>query len=218
MIVDWRTHGGGIAAQRIWPRPAEVDLPDHGGADGRRDGRHLRAAVRPAVGASDPVAAGFLGAALALGWTVSEIVSAIAGQPTHDRAGDRHRAGGDSVGSGTGRASPSAVTRPCRPSQLWALALLIAGIGIGMTWPHLTVRAMNTVNDPAESRRGGRGDQHRAAGLRGVRRRAGRCRGQHRPGRPGAAGPLALRGIHGVGRRQRYRLISGDPWRPHTSH
>ena len=33
---------------------------------------------------------------------------------------------------------------------LWALALLVAGIGIGMAWPHLSVRAMDSVNDPAE--------------------------------------------------------------------
>ena len=33
---------------------------------------------------------------------------------------------------------------------LWAVALLVAGIGIGMAWPHLSVRAMDSVNDPAE--------------------------------------------------------------------
>ena len=33
---------------------------------------------------------------------------------------------------------------------LWALALLVAGIGIGSAWPHLSVRAMDSVNDPAE--------------------------------------------------------------------
>src|SRR5262249_4844464 len=33
---------------------------------------------------------------------------------------------------------------------LWALALLVAGIGIGMAWPHLSVRAMESVNDPSE--------------------------------------------------------------------
>jgi len=32
----------------------------------------------------------------------------------------------------------------------WTLALLIAGIGIGMAWPHLSVRAMDSVDDPAE--------------------------------------------------------------------
>ena len=33
---------------------------------------------------------------------------------------------------------------------LWALALLVAGIGIGMAWPHLAVRAMDSVSDAAE--------------------------------------------------------------------
>lgn len=30
------------------------------------------------------------------------------------------------------------------------MALLVAGIGIGMAWPHLSARAMACVNDPAE--------------------------------------------------------------------
>ncbi|MBX9641772.1 MAG: MFS transporter, partial [Mycobacteriaceae bacterium] len=34
---------------------------------------------------------------------------------------------------------------------IWALALLITGAGIGMAWPHLAVRAMTAVDDPAES-------------------------------------------------------------------
>jgi len=33
---------------------------------------------------------------------------------------------------------------------LWTIALAVAGIGIGMAWPHLSVRAMDSVNDPAE--------------------------------------------------------------------
>ncbi len=31
------------------------------------------------------------------------------------------------------------------------MALLIAGTGIGMAWPHLSARAMESVDDPAES-------------------------------------------------------------------
>jgi MFS family permease len=96
-----------------------------------------------------PVAAGFLGAALALGWTVSEIVSAsldsrraigrvIAGAPVV-------MAGGLALGAVTQRDNaPTAIV------VLWALALLVAGIGIGSAWPHLSVRAMDSVNDPAE--------------------------------------------------------------------
>lgn len=35
-------------------------------------------------------------------------------------------------------------------AALWAVALLVAGTGIGMAWPHLSARAMASVNDPAE--------------------------------------------------------------------
>ena len=41
---------GGAAAQRLSARPAEVDLPHARPADGRDDGRHVRAAVRSAAG------------------------------------------------------------------------------------------------------------------------------------------------------------------------
>src|SRR5262249_49675995 len=33
---------------------------------------------------------------------------------------------------------------------IWALGFLVAGIGMGMTWPHLSMRAMDTVDDPSE--------------------------------------------------------------------
>ncbi|OBG27219.1 MFS transporter [Mycobacterium sp. 852002-51057_SCH5723018] len=96
-----------------------------------------------------PVAAGFLGAALAVGWTVSEIVSASLENP---RAIGRVIAtapvvvaSGLALGALTQRDNASAGI-----VALWALALLVAGIGIGMAWPHLSVRAMDSVNDPAE--------------------------------------------------------------------
>ena len=96
-----------------------------------------------------PVAAGYLGAALALGWTVSEIVSASLENP---RAIGRVIAAAPVVvASGLALA---ALTQRDNASvgivALWTLALLVAGIGIGMAWPHLSVRAMDSVNDPAE--------------------------------------------------------------------
>jgi MFS family permease len=96
-----------------------------------------------------PVAAGFLGAALAVGWTVSEIVSASLENP---RAIGRVIAGAPVVvGSGLALA---ALTQRDNASvgivALWTIALFVAGIGIGMAWPHLSVRAMDSVNDPAE--------------------------------------------------------------------
>jgi MFS family permease len=96
-----------------------------------------------------PVAAGFLAAALALGWTVSEIVSAsLENTRTIGRvivAAPVVSAAGLAVGALTQRGDASAGI-----VALWAVALLLAGLGIGMAWPHLSVRAMDSVSDPAE--------------------------------------------------------------------
>jgi hypothetical protein len=96
-----------------------------------------------------PLTAGFLGAALALGWTVSEIVSASLENP---RTIARVIAGAPMV-MAAGLAL-GAVTQRDNASigivALWALALLVAGIGIGSAWPHLSVRAMDSVDDPSE--------------------------------------------------------------------
>ena len=101
------------------------------------------------LGHLTPVAAGFLGAALAVGWTVSEIVSASLETPQAIgrviAAAPLVVVSGLALGAVTQRANASAGT-----AAVWALALLVAGIGIGMAWPHLSVRAMEYVNDPAE--------------------------------------------------------------------
>lgn len=103
------------------------------------------------LGHLTPVAAGFLGAALSLGWTVGEIGSAslnssrVIGRVV--LAAPLVMALGLALGALTQRAnaSPAIVA-------LWALALLITGSGIGIAWPHLSVRAMDSVDDPSESR------------------------------------------------------------------
>ena len=96
-----------------------------------------------------PVVAGFLGAALALGWTVSEIVSASLDSPRAIRrviaSAPVVMAAGLALGAVTQRDNA-----PIGIVLLWALALLVAGIGIGSAWPHLSVRAMDSVDDPAE--------------------------------------------------------------------
>jgi MFS family permease len=96
-----------------------------------------------------PVAAGFLGAALAVGWTVSEIVSAsLEGPRAIGRvivAAPMVVAAGLALGALTQRNNASVGI-----VALWVVALLAVGIGIGMAWPHLSVRAMECVNDPAE--------------------------------------------------------------------
>ncbi|MFD5179687.1 MFS transporter [Nocardia sp. NPDC058379] len=99
-----------------------------------------------------PVAAGFLGVALAIGWTTSEIVSASVTRR-------RVIAGAVSAGPlvmavGLLTAALSQVTDATAGTiALWTTALLLTGIGIGMAWPHLTASAMSSVTDPAEGAR-----------------------------------------------------------------
>ncbi|MGB6207846.1 MFS transporter [Mycobacterium sp.] len=96
-----------------------------------------------------PVVAGFLGAALAVGWTVSEIVSAslsssrviarvVGGAPLIMAAGLALAAATQVENASTGVA------------VLWAVALVITGIGIGAGWPHLSAWAMQYVDDAKE--------------------------------------------------------------------
>jgi len=96
-----------------------------------------------------PMAAGFLGAALAVGWSVSEIVSASVENPrTIGRviaAAPVVVAAGLALGAVTQRQDATVGS-----VAVWTIALAVAGIGIGMAWPHLSVRAMDSVNDPAE--------------------------------------------------------------------
>lgn len=98
-----------------------------------------------------PVAAGFLAAALAVGWTVSEIASAslrsgrviarvVAAAPLIMAAG----------------LALGAVTQVNDARlgivALWTLALTITGVGIGAAWPHLSAWAMRCVDDAEEGR------------------------------------------------------------------
>jgi MFS family permease len=95
-----------------------------------------------------PVAAGFLGAALAIGWTAGEIVSAsLQSRRVIDRlivAAPVVMTAGLALDAVTlrGNASIGIV-------GLWSLGLLVAGTGIGIAWPHLSARAMDA-GDPAE--------------------------------------------------------------------
>jgi MFS family permease len=96
-----------------------------------------------------PVVAGFLGAALAVGWTVSEITSAslrstrvvvrvVAIAPVV-------MAVGLALNALTVRADASWVI-----VVIWALALFVVGTGVGMAWPHLSAWIMGSVDDPVE--------------------------------------------------------------------
>ena len=96
-----------------------------------------------------PVAAGFLGAGLAIGWTVGEISSASL---RSTRAIKRTVAVAPlvmAVGLALG-----ALTQFDEASVglvgVWAVALFITGTGVGIAWPHLSAWAMSCVDDPAE--------------------------------------------------------------------
>ncbi len=95
-----------------------------------------------------PVAAGFLGAALAVGWTTGEIASASL---QDQRVIDRVIVAAPVVM--TAGLALDAVTQRGNASNgivgLWSLGLLVAGIGVGIAWPHLAARGMDA-SDPAE--------------------------------------------------------------------
>lgn len=96
-----------------------------------------------------PVAAGFLGAGLAIGWTFGEISSASL---RSTRLIERTVAIAPlvmAVGLALG-----AVTQYEQAHvglvAVWAVALFITGTGVGTAWPHLSAWAMSCVDDPAE--------------------------------------------------------------------
>jgi hypothetical protein len=96
-----------------------------------------------------PVAAGFLGAGLAIGWTVGEISSATL---RNSRTIVRTVAIAPLV-MATGLALVAATLHDDASFWLvavWAVALLITGTGVGIAWPHLSAWAMSRVDDPAE--------------------------------------------------------------------
>jgi MFS family permease len=96
-----------------------------------------------------PVMAGFLGAALAVGWTISEILSAsLTSKPIINRvvvAAPLVMVVGLIAAAATQIDNASV-----RPIVTWVLALTITGIGIGAAWPHLSAWAMQCVDDAKE--------------------------------------------------------------------
>ena len=96
-----------------------------------------------------PAAAGFLGAALAVGWTLGEILSAsLSSKPVIRRVvvmSPLVLAGGLIAAAATQVANASSglvVT--------WAAALTVTGLGLGGAWPHLSAWAMRCVDDANE--------------------------------------------------------------------
>ncbi|GAA4532035.1 MFS transporter [Amycolatopsis samaneae] len=99
-----------------------------------------------------PVAAGFLGAVLAAGWTIGEIPAANAVRASAIRrillAAPLLLGGGLAVLALTQRADAGAGT-----VVVWVLGLLVAGSGIGIAWPHLATKAMGVESGGAEADR-----------------------------------------------------------------
>lgn len=98
-----------------------------------------------------PIAAGFLGAAIAAGWTLGELPSASAAKA----ASIRRILVAAPLLLGVGLAV-LAVTQQSGAViwvVIWIVALLVAGAGIGIAWPHLATRAMSAETDPAEAAR-----------------------------------------------------------------
>lgn len=98
-----------------------------------------------------PAAAGFLSASVAVGWTISEIVSASL---TRTRVIVRVVAIAPLVMAiGLGIASVSQHDDAQGTAiAAWVVALVITGMGVGMAWPHLSAWAMGSTDDPAEGR------------------------------------------------------------------
>jgi MFS family permease len=98
----------------------------------------------------EPFLAAFLGAAVSLGWSVSMVFSANATRPrTLHRlrvAGPLLLALGLAVAGVSQHDGAGALT-----VALWFTALIAAGVGIGIAFPHLVVAAMGSSTDPAEA-------------------------------------------------------------------
>ena len=96
-----------------------------------------------------PVAAGFLGAVLAVGWTLSEIVSASVNRA---RLVVRMVAVAPAIMAiGLGLAALTVDGGPTWPViVVWVVALFVAGTGVGIAWPHLSAWIMGAVDDPVE--------------------------------------------------------------------
>lgn len=101
------------------------------------------------LGGMPPIMAGFLGAALSVGWTFAQLFSVNIVSPTRQRAvvilGPALLAGG--------LFAYAALQAPGAGVALilaWFGVLFAAGCGIGMAFPHLSVAAMRSTEDPAE--------------------------------------------------------------------
>ncbi|GAA4841313.1 MFS transporter [Actinomycetospora corticicola] len=107
------------------------------------------------LGGLSPVWAGFLGVALACGWVVGEMTSASVGRG--------RLAVGIGPVLGVAGFALLTLTQSTGAVPLWAFGLVLAGLGVGVAWPHLAAGAMagGTAADGTED--DGEGDRASAA-------------------------------------------------------
>jgi MFS family permease len=102
------------------------------------------------LGGMAPLAAGFFGAALSLGWSLTQMVAAGATRPRAVRAlivGGPLLLAAGLVGYGAMQQElPGGAV-----VAAWVIALFVAGAGIGMAFPHLTVAALGSTDDGEEA-------------------------------------------------------------------
>lgn len=97
-----------------------------------------------------PLAAGFVGAAMSLGWTVAQLTTADAARPS--TIGVLRVAGPGVVALGLLATAVSQRQGASGPIVvIWILTLLVAGAGIGMAFPHLTSAVMGATPDQVEA-------------------------------------------------------------------
>ncbi|MEV0247321.1 MFS transporter [Nocardia sp. NPDC050712] len=100
------------------------------------------------LGGLSPLIAGLLGAALSIGWVAAQVVSVGLAAPGARRA---VRVAPVLLTGGLltyGLLQADAASGP--RVILWALALFVAGTGIGLAFPHLSVAAMRSTEEAAE--------------------------------------------------------------------
>ncbi|MEU8364301.1 MFS transporter [Nonomuraea sp. NPDC048882] len=104
------------------------------------------------LGGLAPVVAGFFGAAISLGWSATQLVSSAA---VEERTIGRLRVLGPLL-LALGFLVLGLMQRQDAPVWLvlgWVPVLFVAGAGIGLAYPHLSVAVMSSTRDPEEGAR-----------------------------------------------------------------
>lgn len=101
------------------------------------------------LGGLSPLVAGMLGATLSIGWVGGQLFSA---NVSAEAARALVRTGPALLTAGlTGYGLLLVAGASTITVIVWAVLLLVAGAGIGLAFPHLTVAAMSSSDDPGES-------------------------------------------------------------------